>query len=70
MHRVYVEDGEVWTLASVYARRAPLPTDARRMVVFETIRPPHAEEVCVLLDDGRLLCDFGPTHAHSGVLDR
>lgn len=65
MHRVYVEDGEVWTLASVFVRRAPLPTDPSRLVVYETVRPPHAEEVCFLTPDGRRLCDFGPSHEHA-----
>ena len=65
MHRVYVEDGEVWTLASTYARRAPIPTDAERLVVYETLRPPYAQEVCVVVKDGRRLCDFGPGHEHA-----
>ena len=65
MHRVYVKDGEVWTLASVYVQRAPIPTDASRLVVYETLRPPYAEEVCILTPDGRRLCDLGPTHEHS-----
>ena len=64
MHRVYVEDGEVWTLASVYAQRAPIPTCPDRLVVYETVSPPYAEEVCFVTDDGRRLCDFGPSHEH------
>ena len=64
MHRVYVEDGTCWTLASVYAQRAPIPTCPDRLVVYETERPPYAEEVCFVTDDGRRLCDFGPKHEH------
>ena len=63
MHRVYVEDGEIWTLASSFVRRAPLTVD-NRFVVYETIRPPSVEEVCFVTDDGRRLCDFGPSHEH------
>ena len=66
MHRVYVEDGEVWTLASVYAQRAPIPNSADRLVVYETANPPYAEEVCFVTDDGRRLCDVGPSHVHAG----
>ncbi len=62
MHRIYVEDGEVWTLASVYARDRPLPGGG--FVVYETEHPPYAQEVCVLTDDGRRLCDIGPEHEH------
>ena len=64
MHRVYVADGECWTLASVYVNRAPLPRDSERLVVYETARPPSVEEVCALTPDGRRLCDIGPGHQH------
>ncbi len=61
MHRVYVHDGEVWTLASNYGR--PLLPNVE-YVVLEIDRPPSVQEVCVLLDDGRRLCDVGPEHVH------
>lgn len=63
MNRVYVHDGEVWTLASVYALKASL-TSEREYVVHETERPPSVEEVCGWTDDGRYLCDIGPDHEH------
>ena len=64
MHRVYVHDGPVWTLASAYVQRKPLPRDADKYVVYETPEPPSAAEVCLVLDDGRRLCDFGREHDH------
>lgn len=64
MNRVYVHEGEVWTLAAVYATRHDLPKKDDAYVVFETARPPSVQEVCLLLDDGRRLCDVGPEHAH------
>ena len=63
MHRVYVEDGTCWTLASTFVRRAPL-THERKYVVYRTERPPSVQEVCLVTDDGRRLCDFGPRHEH------
>lgn len=68
MHRVYVHEGEVWTLASAYATRQPLPTCPDDYVVYITARPPSFQPVCLMLDDGRLLCDIGPEHEHSGDL--
>ena len=65
MHRVYVHEGDVWTLASVYAKRPGhtlCPDD--EYVVLETARSASYQEVCMLLDDGRRLCDIGPEHAH------
>lgn len=64
MHRVYVHDGEIWTLASRFVRRASLPMDPERYVVYETPRPPSVQEVCAVID-GKHLCDFGPTHEHT-----
>ena len=66
MHRVYVEDGDIWTLASTFVHRAPLTPD-RRYVVYRTERPPSAQEVCLVIDDGRRLCDFGPKHDHEAA---
>jgi len=63
MHRVYVHEGDTWTLASVYAKHDELCPDLE-YVVLETERPPSRQQVCLLLDDGRRLCDIGPEHAH------
>lgn len=68
MHRVYVREGDVFTLAATYATRHPLPSEADRYVVYETPRSASYQPVCLQLDDGRLLCDVGPEHAHSGDL--
>ncbi len=69
MHRVYVrEDGEVFTLAATYATRHTLPTCPDEYVVYETVRSASYQPVCLRLDDGRLLCDVGPEHEHSGDL--
>jgi len=62
MHRVYVADRECWTLASRYL--GPLPRDPKKLVVYETSRPPSVEEVCLVTPDGRRLCDVGPEHVH------
>lgn len=65
MHRVYVrEHGEVWTLASVYVQRGPLPTCPDDYVVYETERPPSVQQVCLLTEGGLRLCDVGPMHTH------
>ena len=64
MNRVYVHEGPVWTLAAVWSsRHGDLPADGE-YVVFETNRPPSVQEICLVLDDGRRLCDIGPEHAH------
>ena len=63
MHRVYINEGEVWTLAATYARRGPLPPDAA-YVVLETEHPASVQTVCMLTDDGLRLCDIGPEHDH------
>lgn len=70
MHRVYVREGEVFTLATSYATRHPLPFGPDEYVVYETVRSASYEQVCLRLDDGRLLCDIGPEHAHSADGDR
>lgn len=67
MNRVYIHEGDTWTLASVYASRHPLPVKSTEYAVIETRRPPSVEEVCVLTEDGRRLCDFGPAHDHDPV---
>lgn len=66
MHRVYVhEHGEVWTLASEYAKRGPLPSNSDAFVVYETERPPSVQQVCMVIEGGLRLCDVGPMHEHS-----
>ncbi len=65
MHRVYVLDRDCWTLASVYANKGPLPHEADQYVVFETTRPPSAEQICLVTPDGQRLCDIGPGHEHN-----
>lgn len=65
MHRVYVSDGSIWILAARYAQLGPLPDDADRYVVLTTQGPPSVEEVCMVTDDGRRLCDIGPQHEHT-----
>jgi hypothetical protein len=65
MHRVYVHDGEVWTLASTYAKREGYtlcPDD--EYVVIETAQSASYQEVCMLTDDGKRLCDIGSEHDH------
>lgn len=69
IHRVYVDEGDVWTLAAVYARRHPLPVGGDAYLVFETPRPPSAMPICLQLDDGRRLCDVGPGHDHRQPLE-
>ena len=64
MHRVYVHEGDTWTLASNYVRRHPLPREGDEFVVYETQRPPSVESVCLVTHDGRRLCDLGPSHEH------
>jgi hypothetical protein len=66
MHRVYVHEGPVWTLATAYARRQPLPASSDEYVVYVTPRSASYELVCQTLDDGRRLCDVGPDHEHLG----
>ena len=64
MQRVYVSDGEIWVLAARYAELGPLPAEADRYVVYPTVRPPYAETVCLVTEDGKRLCDIGPRHEH------
>ncbi len=64
MHRVYVHDGDIWTLASAYVKAHGLLSGSDKYVVYETTHPPFRQEVCALTKDGQRLCDFGPEHVH------
>jgi hypothetical protein len=61
-HRVFVHlEGQLWVGVEWLSERGPLTRD------MEYVTLPMERlnfEVCITLPDGRILCDFGPDHAH------